>query len=57
MAIAKEILYINGVVAALPGNCVTDEAVKTYGWEDKVESSKPKTQQRSAKAKAADTTQ
>lgn len=55
MAIAKEILYINGVIAALPGNCVTDEAVKTYGWEDKVEGGKPKQQQRSTKAKAADT--
>lgn len=37
MPIAKEVLRIGFTVAAVPGNYVTKEAVKTYGWQDQVE--------------------
>jgi hypothetical protein len=35
--IAKEVLRIGFTVAALPGTVVAPEAVKEYGWQDKVE--------------------
>jgi len=35
--VAKEILKIGFVVAALPGNAVSRDAVEKYGWQDKVE--------------------
>lgn len=39
MPIAKDTLRIGFTVAAVPGNYVTKEAVKTYGWEDLVDDS------------------
>ena len=35
--IAKEPLYIGLTLAAMPGNVVSPDAAKLYGWEDKVE--------------------
>lgn len=37
--IAKDVLKIGFVVAALPGNVVTasDEDIAKYGWADKIE--------------------
>jgi hypothetical protein len=35
--IAKEVLRIGFTVVALPGTVVSPEAVKEYGWGDKVE--------------------
>jgi hypothetical protein len=39
MRVATDILKIGFVVAALPGNVVTatDEQIRQYGWEGKVE--------------------
>jgi len=34
--VATEILRIGNIIAALPGNVVSPEAVLVYGWQDKV---------------------
>lgn len=40
MPIAKEQLKIGFTIAANPGNYVSQDAVDTYGWGDKVDSGK-----------------
>lgn len=40
MPIAKETLRIGFTIAALPGTYVSQSAVDTYGWADKVEKGK-----------------
>lgn len=37
MPVAKETLRIGFVIAAMPGNYISQEAVDTYGWSGKVE--------------------
>jgi hypothetical protein len=37
MPIAKEVLRIGFTIVALPGGYVSNEAVETYGWSDRVD--------------------
>lgn len=37
MPVAKETLRIGFVIAAMPGNYISQEAVDTYGWSRQVE--------------------